>query len=67
MVEVDDAGLTWVKSSASGDANGSNDCVEVATGAACVLVRSSLHRRGPRLVHSTKAWDALVGWLVAGD
>jgi hypothetical protein len=52
VVEIDPAGLMWVKSSVSGDSNIGGDCVEVAVAANDVLVRCS--HSGPRLRCSAK-------------
>lgn len=61
MVEIDANGLTWIKSSASGDNSGSGTCVEVAVAAGRVLVRD---RGGVCVVHSSAAWKALVAWVM---
>ncbi len=48
------AGLTWFKSSYSGNEGG--ECVEVATTADTVLVRDSKDRQGPHLSFTREAW-----------
>lgn len=47
VVEVDQSGLRWIKSSAS--EGGSDNCVEIAQSGDLVLVRNSRDRSGPRL------------------
>jgi hypothetical protein len=54
VVEVDSAGLTWRKSSASN--GGANNCVEWAVDGGAVLVRNSRNRAGARLSFPRAAW-----------
>jgi hypothetical protein len=56
LVEVEPSGVRWAKSSASG-VSGSTSCVEVALAGNVVLVRTSRHRTGPRLVFPASSWD----------
>lgn len=56
--------LVWIKSSHSGSNN--NDCVEVATTPATVLVRDSKDPEGPRLALAPEAWDGFVAAVSAG-
>ena len=58
VVEVDAAGLTWVKSSAS--ASGNDTCIEVAVDGGRVHVRSSRYPSGPRVVVNRAVWVAFV-------
>ena len=58
VVEIDSAGLVWVKSSVS-QGNG-NECVEIAATHASVLVRDSRDRKGPRLGYPLASWKALL-------
>ncbi|MGC5567167.1 DUF397 domain-containing protein [Streptomyces sp. FR-108] len=52
-------GLTWFKSSYSGDSSG--DCVEVATcPAATIHVRDSKDVLGPQLTLSPAAWGSFI-------
>ncbi|MGW6012147.1 DUF397 domain-containing protein [Streptomyces sp. NPDC055210] len=52
-------GLTWFKSSYSGDSSG--DCVEVAVCAAATIhVRDSKNTRGPQLALSPDAWGSFI-------
>ncbi|MFD1045342.1 DUF397 domain-containing protein [Kibdelosporangium lantanae] len=61
VVEVDAAGLVWVKSSASTTTNQS--CVETARDAESVLVRDSNDRTGPRLSYPIASWKLLISIL----
>lgn len=61
LVEVDDEGLRWAKSSASNGAQ--QGCIEVARRANYVLVRSSKNRTGPRLSCSMSQWVSFLDWL----
>lgn len=63
VVEIDAAGLVWIKSSASNGVGG--NCVEVAVVRRHVSVRCSRHRLGPVLTCSISAWAALVDCLRA--
>ncbi|TCO62471.1 DUF397 domain-containing protein [Actinocrispum wychmicini] len=58
VVEIEPAGLIWVKSSAS--SSSSSSCVEVARTAATILVRDSRDRQGPRLAFPSASWKLLV-------
>ncbi|MFI9010906.1 DUF397 domain-containing protein [Actinosynnema sp. NPDC053489] len=55
VVEVDTAGRTWVKSSASGG-NINSACVEIAMRADRVAVRCSRNRGGERLTFTGSSW-----------
>ncbi|MCZ2524829.1 DUF397 domain-containing protein [Streptomyces sp. HB2AG] len=59
----DAAGLTWFKSSYSGNQGG--DCVEVAAGSGAVHVRDSKDREGGSLAFTPEAWAAFVGFAAA--
>ena len=54
IVEVEQSGLTWRKSTAS--AGNANSCVEAARSQASILVRNSRDRRGARLSFAHSAW-----------
>ncbi len=58
VVEVDQSGLAWRKSSASSGA--SESCVEFAMSSTSVLIRNSRDRRGERIVVADAAWRLLV-------
>ncbi|MFI7672130.1 DUF397 domain-containing protein [Actinophytocola sp. NPDC049390] len=58
VVEVDQAGFTWRKSSASASGNGG--CVEFAQSSTAVLIRNSRNRHGTRIVVADSAWRLLV-------
>jgi hypothetical protein len=59
VVEIDNNGLIWVKSSTS--ANGTNeDCLELAGTGHTVLVRDSRDRSGPRLSYPLASWKVLL-------
>ncbi|MGH3189531.1 MAG: DUF397 domain-containing protein [Streptosporangiaceae bacterium] len=49
-------GLTWRKSSYSGNSGG--NCAEVAAVHGAVLVRDSKNPHGPRLAFGRPAWEA---------
>ena len=54
-------GLTWRKSSYSGNSGG--NCAEVAGVPGAVLVRDSKNPDGPRLVLGRSAWEAFAASL----
>ncbi|MET7859157.1 DUF397 domain-containing protein [Streptomyces sp. NPDC005318] len=56
-------GLSWVKSSYSG--NDSGNCVEVATRPHIVHVRDSKDLTVPALTLSRTAWTAFLGYAAA--
>lgn len=58
IVEVDEAGLTWRKSSTSSGNN--NTCVEFAQSNASMFIRNSRDRHGARIVVIDSAWRLLV-------
>lgn len=58
-----DAGLTWFKSSYSGNEGG--DCVEVATCPHSVHVRDSKVTDGPTFAVDPAAWTAFLGHATA--
>ncbi|MGO1054613.1 DUF397 domain-containing protein [Crossiella sp. CA198] len=64
VVEVDPAGLVWVKSSQSGDGGGG--CVEMAAEGDTVHVRTSRNRGGARLTFSADNWSSFLGGVVSG-
>jgi hypothetical protein len=57
VVEVDAAGLRWIKSSLSGGHVDKQACVEVAPQAQEVFVRTSRDRSGGRLAFSRGSWN----------
>jgi hypothetical protein len=61
VVEVDDAGLTWIKSSMSDSSAGG--CLEAANAGDRVIVRCARDRAGSRLSQPWPAWAALISWL----
>jgi hypothetical protein len=61
VVEIDRAGLTWIKSSVSDDKD--HGCVEVTVAVGGVLVRCSRDRSGLRMSLSDKAWSDLISWM----
>jgi hypothetical protein len=65
VVEIDAAGLKWIKSSTSGAA--STSCVEAANAGSRVIVRSSRNRGGSTMSHPWPAWTALLAWLRLDD
>lgn len=64
MSNADQAGLTWHKSSASGDGA---DCVEVAMDPELVYLRHSHHGGGPVLAFLHKEWAAFVTGVRNGE
>ena len=60
VVEIDAAGLTWIKSSISGTQSGSG-CVELARAGDRTFIRDSHDRSGAWL--STPALTSLLDWL----
>lgn len=58
VVEVDQSGLRWIKSSASAGAG--QDCVEIAFAQDFVLVRDSRDRSGPGLTIPLGNWIEFV-------
>ena len=57
VVQVDETGSTWVKSSASGADTHSTACVEITSKAdGDVLVRTSRDREGGRLRFAEASW-----------
>ncbi|GAA2696672.1 hypothetical protein GCM10010428_77950 [Actinosynnema pretiosum subsp. pretiosum] len=67
LVEVDDRGLVWAKSTASGPDPTKTMCVEVALGGERVLVRCSRNRRGERLNFPADAWNTFKAARAAGS
>jgi len=61
-VEIDAAGLTWIKSSMSGGSSAS--CLEAAKAGDHVVLRCSHDRTGARLSLPRSAWTTLVSWLI---
>ncbi|MFC1229637.1 MULTISPECIES: DUF397 domain-containing protein [Streptomyces] len=57
-MSAEDTGLTWYKSSYSGNEGGA--CVEVAVSTAMVHVRDSKNRCRPHLSVNAKGWAAFV-------
>ncbi|MFC4857225.1 DUF397 domain-containing protein [Actinophytocola glycyrrhizae] len=58
IVEIEQSGLTWRKSSAS--ASGNSGCVEFARSSTSVFIRNSRNRGGARIVVLGSAWRLLV-------
>ncbi|WP_092775373.1 DUF397 domain-containing protein [Actinokineospora terrae] len=58
VVEVDDNGRRWAKSSTS-DVNGGN-CIEVATDRELIRIRSSLNRRNAIVTVPVSAWSPFI-------
>lgn len=58
IVEVEQSGLTWRKSSAS--SGGDASCVEFAQSSPSVFIRNSRDRHGARIVAADSAWQLLV-------
>lgn len=56
--DIDNSELVWRKSSASGDSG--QECVEVATVSAAVIVRNSRDREGPTLAFAHQEWARLI-------
>ena len=64
LVEVDVGGARWIKSSASGgDGTG---CLEFASVAGRIHVRSSHNRTGPKLSYADPAWVTFIDWVKIG-
>ncbi|RSM85028.1 DUF397 domain-containing protein [Kibdelosporangium aridum] len=61
VVEIDAAGVTWAKSSASGGSEGG--CLEAALIGDLIAIRTSRHRSGARLSLPFRAWSTLIKWL----
>jgi hypothetical protein len=59
---VDFTGVTWRKSSRSGDGNNDN-CVELAAAADAVAVRDSKNPAGPVLTWPTSTWRGFLDQL----
>jgi hypothetical protein len=59
-VEVDDRGLRWIKSSASGESG--TGCVEAAKSHDHIIVRCSRNRSSQRLFAPESAWHEFVRW-----
>lgn len=57
-------GLTWFKSTYSGDEGG--ECVEVAADRSTIHVRDSKERGGPQLAIARDAWAGFVADLGRG-
>ncbi|MGC0377369.1 DUF397 domain-containing protein [Streptomyces sp. SAI-229] len=62
-MSTEDAGLTWYKSSYSGNEGGA--CVEIAVGTATVHVRDSKDVHRPHLAVNADGWAAFVGFAAA--
>ncbi|WP_084477255.1 DUF397 domain-containing protein [Actinokineospora enzanensis] len=64
LVEVDNYGTSWVKSSASGGANGdAQGCVEFTQGKPRTEVRTSRDRAGRHLSFPGRSWRRFVSDL----
>ncbi|MFF7362270.1 DUF397 domain-containing protein [Streptomyces sp. NPDC008125] len=57
----------WFKSTYSGGADETSDCLEVATGHPTVPVRDSKTANGPALVFSPAGWSSFVAAVKSGD
>jgi hypothetical protein len=65
IVEVEPFGLTWRKSTTSGQPNSA--CVEAASTRDSVLIRNSRDRGGARLSFAHSAWKALLASAREGE
>ncbi|MFD6423153.1 DUF397 domain-containing protein [Streptomyces sp. NPDC060198] len=56
----------WFKSTYSGGADETSDCLEVATGHPAIPVRDSKAPKGPALVFSPAGWSSFVAAVKSG-
>jgi hypothetical protein len=61
VAAIEQSGLTWRKSTASGDSGG--QCVEVASSSKFVFVRDSRNQGGPGLVFSVRRWTEFLSGI----